>query len=385
MHLRVTAMTKKSIRYTCVLTRRGHENRHRHAGHRLRAPPAERADDGRRDSRRRSRPAFRSRPTRRQPRARVDADQTGDADGAREPSATTESAIAARQSRRLEQLLARDRRPQSRSTRSKLDGRGHRSDRRAALSRRSRDAAGHDQDRARRRSGGASALGHGAERAARALHALHPDVVHHRTSAALAGHQRELAVDARVLEGRLSRRAGRTPAIGSSSPSRSGRSSASGRRSTPRGRSARTPFPAGGMSSQQRLAMIDAVAPDGRVLHADLRASAGRSRWRADGRIDGRWRTAPSARSSSRASRAAAFRRRASASNGRWGARVFDQHGLTEVGPVSFECWEQPGSAARERERVHLRGGRSGDARAGRRRPAGRAAADQSRPDRPAR
>jgi phenylacetate-CoA ligase len=27
-----------------------------------------------------------------------------------------------------------------------------------------------------------------------------------------------------------------------------------------------------------------------------------------------------------------------------WGARVIDHHGLTEVGPVSFECWEMPGS-----------------------------------------
>ena len=27
-----------------------------------------------------------------------------------------------------------------------------------------------------------------------------------------------------------------------------------------------------------------------------------------------------------------------------WGARVIDHHGLTEVGPVSFECWEKPGS-----------------------------------------
>jgi phenylacetate-CoA ligase len=26
-----------------------------------------------------------------------------------------------------------------------------------------------------------------------------------------------------------------------------------------------------------------------------------------------------------------------------WGARVFDHHGLTETGPVSFECWESPG------------------------------------------
>ena len=26
-----------------------------------------------------------------------------------------------------------------------------------------------------------------------------------------------------------------------------------------------------------------------------------------------------------------------------WGARVIDHHGLTELGPVSFECWEGPG------------------------------------------
>ena len=27
-----------------------------------------------------------------------------------------------------------------------------------------------------------------------------------------------------------------------------------------------------------------------------------------------------------------------------WGARVIDHHGLTEVGPVSFECWDKPGA-----------------------------------------
>lgn len=26
-----------------------------------------------------------------------------------------------------------------------------------------------------------------------------------------------------------------------------------------------------------------------------------------------------------------------------WGARVIDHHGMTEVGPMSFECWEAPG------------------------------------------
>lgn len=27
-----------------------------------------------------------------------------------------------------------------------------------------------------------------------------------------------------------------------------------------------------------------------------------------------------------------------------WGARVIDHHGLTEAGPISFECWESPGT-----------------------------------------
>jgi phenylacetate-CoA ligase len=34
-----------------------------------------------------------------------------------------------------------------------------------------------------------------------------------------------------------------------------------------------------------------------------------------------------------------------------WGARVIDHYGLTEVGPLSFECWEEPGS-------LHLNEGR---------------------------
>jgi phenylacetate-CoA ligase len=36
-----------------------------------------------------------------------------------------------------------------------------------------------------------------------------------------------------------------------------------------------------------------------------------------------------------------------------WGARVIDHHGLTEVGPVSFECWEKPGGLhVNEREYI---------------------------------
>ena len=29
---------------------------------------------------------------------------------------------------------------------------------------------------------------------------------------------------------------------------------------------------------------------------------------------------------------------------GAWGGRVIDHHGMTEVGPVSFECWDKPGA-----------------------------------------
>jgi phenylacetate-CoA ligase len=100
-------------------------------------------------------------------------------------------------------------------------------------------------------------------------------------------------------------------------------------------------IPAGGMSSQQRLAMIRAVAPTVvcctptyalRLAEVDGEQTAGRrllseSAVRAvivAGEPGG---SIPATRE--RIERA-------------WGARVFDQHGLTEVGPVSFECWESP-------------------------------------------
>jgi phenylacetate-CoA ligase len=101
-------------------------------------------------------------------------------------------------------------------------------------------------------------------------------------------------------------------------------------------------IPAGGMSSQQRLAMIDAVAPTVvcctptyALRLAQVAAEEGRS---------GR----PLSDSSVRVLIVAgepggsipATRDRIESS---WGARVIDHHGLTEVGPVSFECWEAPG------------------------------------------
>jgi phenylacetate-CoA ligase len=102
-------------------------------------------------------------------------------------------------------------------------------------------------------------------------------------------------------------------------------------------------IPAGGMSSQQRLAMISAIAPTVvcctptyalRLAEVDSEQTADRPPWSESavravivaGEPGG---NIPATRA--RIERA-------------WGARVFDQHGLTEVGPVSFECWESPGA-----------------------------------------
>ena len=205
----------------------------------------------------------------------------------------------------------------------------------------SRDAAGHDQNRAGRGSGGPSALGHRARRAARPIHALHANLFDHRASVEVAGYQRELAMDARVLEGRLSRCQGRTrrphllrllvrtgpgllDRIRCRMPNR--------RRCHSRRRHGE---PAAPGDDRRRRATV--------VLHADLCASAGRSRRE---RTAGR-RSLPD--STVRAVIVAgepgggipATRDRIERA---WGARVYDQHGLTEVGPVSFECFEQPGA-----------------------------------------
>jgi phenylacetate-CoA ligase len=99
--------------------------------------------------------------------------------------------------------------------------------------------------------------------------------------------------------------------------------------------------PGGGMSSAIRLAMIDAVGatvvcctPTYALRLADIAAQERPER--------------PLAESSVRLLIVAgepggsipATRRRIEE---RWGARVIDHHGLTEVGPVSFECVEGPG------------------------------------------
>ena len=102
-------------------------------------------------------------------------------------------------------------------------------------------------------------------------------------------------------------------------------------------------IPAGGMSSQARLAMIETLQPSVvcctptyalRLLEAarqtgcsapDLQSSSVRVLIVA-GEPGG---NIPSTRER--------------IANG-WGARVIDHHGLTETGPISFECWEAPGS-----------------------------------------
>ena len=100
--------------------------------------------------------------------------------------------------------------------------------------------------------------------------------------------------------------------------------------------------PAGGMSSHARLALIDTLEPTVicctptyalRLLEVASERGAG---------------TSDLASSSVRVlivageagGSIAATRARIETG---WGARVIDHHGLTEVGPVSFECWESPG------------------------------------------
>jgi phenylacetate-CoA ligase len=101
-------------------------------------------------------------------------------------------------------------------------------------------------------------------------------------------------------------------------------------------------IPAGGMSSQLRLTLIDALKPT--VICCTptyaLRLLEVASEMR-DGRAD--------LESSSVRVLIVAGEPGGSIASTRerieqgWGARVIDHHGLTEVGPISFECWESPG------------------------------------------
>lgn len=102
-------------------------------------------------------------------------------------------------------------------------------------------------------------------------------------------------------------------------------------------------IPAGGMSSQVRLSMIETLQPTviccTPTYALRLLEVAGEIRGRAADL------SASSVRMLIVAGEAggsiASTRQRIEAG---WGARVIDHHGLTEVGPISFECWESPGA-----------------------------------------
>jgi phenylacetate-CoA ligase len=100
--------------------------------------------------------------------------------------------------------------------------------------------------------------------------------------------------------------------------------------------------PVGGMSSQQRLVMIDAVQPTAICCTPTYALRLAEV-------ADQEWRGRPPLSASSVRVVVVAGEPGGSipSTRGRieqrWGARVIDHHGLTEVGPVSFECWQQPG------------------------------------------
>jgi phenylacetate-CoA ligase len=101
--------------------------------------------------------------------------------------------------------------------------------------------------------------------------------------------------------------------------------------------------PGGGMSSQMRLAIMEAVGatvvcctPTYALRLAEVAAAdTGASRALRDGSV----RVVIVA--GEPGGSIEATRRRIEAA---WGARVIDHYGLTEAGPIAFECWEGPGA-----------------------------------------
>ena len=100
--------------------------------------------------------------------------------------------------------------------------------------------------------------------------------------------------------------------------------------------------PTGGMSSQHRLAMIDAVGAT--VVCCTPTYALRLAEVAGQERKGGRPLSASSVRvlivAGEPGGSIPATRERIEEA---WGARVIDHHGLTEVGPISFECWEAPG------------------------------------------
>jgi len=100
-------------------------------------------------------------------------------------------------------------------------------------------------------------------------------------------------------------------------------------------------IPAGGMSSHVRLALMDSVqadvvccTPTYALRLAEVAAAEEHAAWLAASRV----RVVIVA--GEPGGSIPATRERIETA---WGARVIDHHGLTETGPASFECWEQPG------------------------------------------
>jgi phenylacetate-CoA ligase len=102
-------------------------------------------------------------------------------------------------------------------------------------------------------------------------------------------------------------------------------------------------IPAGGMSSQARLSLIDSLAPT--VLCCTPTYALRLAEVAAETRNGLPDLSQSSLRvlilAGEPGGNIPATRERIQQA---WGARVIDHHGLTEVGPVSFECWEGPGS-----------------------------------------
>ena len=147
---------------------------------------------------------------------------------------------------------------------------------RAALPARPRPPAAHHQGRADGGPGREPALGHRPDRAARPLHPLLPDLLHHGP-ARCAGSTRTRAGSGCSSAGRpcTARRAWRR-ATASSFRSRSGPFSASGPPSTRARRSARTASRAAACRAPSRLSLLESPRGHGRLLHAHLRAAPGR-------------------------------------------------------------------------------------------------------------
>jgi phenylacetate-CoA ligase len=102
--------------------------------------------------------------------------------------------------------------------------------------------------------------------------------------------------------------------------------------------------PGGGMSSQLRLAMLESVKPTVVCCTPTYALRLAEVAAEEQGGAGARALADSSVRvvivAGEPGGSIAATRERIEQS---WGARVIDHHGLTEVGPISFECWENPG------------------------------------------